>query len=99
MTSTGWGGRRAEAYRRAVLDEYGDTCWLCLRPGATTADHIVPRSRGGSLYDLANGRPAHGSCNSRRGNQPVTPALLASFRETVEAVSTWDWFDTPDLRQ
>ena len=67
---TRWGGRRTAALRAQVLEAYGSTCWLCGGPGATTVDHVVPRSRGGDPWDLANCRPAHGSCNYSRGNRP-----------------------------
>lgn len=62
-----YGGRRALDYTAAVLNLYGRTCHLCGRPGADTADHVVPRSKGGAVFDLANGRPAHKRCNSKRG--------------------------------
>lgn len=38
-----------------------DICWLCGRPGADTADHIIERSRGGAVLDPANVAPAHGT--------------------------------------
>jgi len=55
--------------RRATLAS-ATHCWLCLKPGSAddpddplTADHVVPVDHGtdGVL------RPAHRSCNSRRG--------------------------------
>lgn len=67
-----WGGRKAQAYTREVLATYGTICRLCGLDGADTADHIVARSKGGDPYDIANGRPAHLSCNSSRGNRDVT---------------------------
>lgn len=55
----------------------GWSCWLCggdidpaaaeSSPWRATADHLVPRSRGGSS-DLANLRLAHRRCNNRRGS-------------------------------
>lgn len=59
-----WRGAYAARVTAAVLATQGRVCWLCGRAGADTADHIVPRSRGGSDDAL---RPAHRSCNSRRG--------------------------------
>jgi 5-methylcytosine-specific restriction endonuclease McrA len=56
-------------YRRTrleVLDESGGICHWCGRPGATTADHLVPTSRGGTS-DRDNLVAAHRSCNSARG--------------------------------
>ena len=67
---SGWGGRKAQTMRVLTLATYGDTCHLCRRPGADTADHIVPRSAGGG-HDLANLRPAHASCNSSRGDMSL----------------------------
>lgn len=67
-----WGGRKAQALTALCLETYGTRCWLQL-PGctgvATTADHVVPQSRGGS-HELANLRPACSHCNSARGNRP-----------------------------
>lgn len=71
MSGGDWGGRRAQEYTELVLATYGTICRLCGLPGADTADHIVPRSKGGELYDLTNGRPAHLSCNSSRGNRDL----------------------------
>lgn len=64
-----WGGRKAQQYVRLTLAEYGTTCWLCGLPGATSADHVIPRSKGGAVYDLANLGPAHKRCNESRGNR------------------------------
>jgi 5-methylcytosine-specific restriction endonuclease McrA len=56
-------------------------CWLCDRAGATTADHIIPRTLGGSDDVETNLRPAHKLCNQLRGRQPVTPELRAYILE------------------
>ena len=69
-TPESWGGRKAQEYVKRTLETYGTLCWLCRLPGANTADHIVPRSRGGAVYDLANLGPAHKHCNESRGNRP-----------------------------
>jgi 5-methylcytosine-specific restriction endonuclease McrA len=66
--------------RRAALIASGDTlCWLCNRHGSwddvddpLTADHVVPRSNGGRYSEL---RPAHRSCNSRRGDKRGNDAM------------------------
>jgi hypothetical protein len=60
-----------------VAERDGWTCWLCGgevdphapagSPWRATADHLVPRSRGGSS-ELANLRLAHRRCNVRRGS-------------------------------
>lgn len=65
-----WAGRYAKRMTRLTLDVYGSRCHLCEKPGATTADHLVPRSLGGSDA-IENLRPAHKLCNSRRGNRSI----------------------------
>lgn len=80
-TGSDWGGRRAVAWRAAVLLAHtgpngeAPTCWLqlpCCTGVATTADHIVPRKdRPDLAYVVANGRPACLPCNSTRQGTPV----------------------------
>lgn len=87
-----WGGRRAQALTRYVLDRDGFRCRMprpdgepCGRP-ATTADHVVPIARGGALWDPANLRAACRPCNvaagARLGNERrreiATPTLPPS---------------------
>lgn len=60
-----WAGRYAQRLTALTLAVYGRTCHLCLEPGATSADHVVTRSAGGSDA-IENLRPAHKLCNSRR---------------------------------
>lgn len=81
-----WGGRKAQDLKAAVLIEYGTRCHLCGLPGATTPDHIIPRSKGGT-NDIANLRPAHASCNYSRGNKS-----LEEFR-TVPTVNGERFFN------
>lgn len=69
-----WGGRPAAALVAATLDYYGDRCHLCGRPGADSADHVIPRDRGGPDR-LDNLRPVHHNapprCNRRRGGMTM----------------------------
>jgi 5-methylcytosine-specific restriction endonuclease McrA len=68
-----WGGRRLQRMTRVVQETYGWGCWLCHRPIDTAAeysiDHVIPRSKGGDIWDVDNMRPAHIRCNSSRGNR------------------------------
>jgi 5-methylcytosine-specific restriction endonuclease McrA len=59
----------------------GDYCAICRQlidfslagshhPMAPSADHVLPRSRGGPGV-MRNLRLAHASCNGRRGNGPA----------------------------
>ena len=66
--------RRWQDFRRRVLEHYPPVCHLCGKaidltlpgtvPQGPTVDHVVPRSKGGRVFDLNNCRPAHKSCNS-----------------------------------
>lgn len=91
MPSPRLAGRRNQALTRAVLEEYGDTCHLCLLPGATTRDHLVPHAHGGD-DSMENQRPAHMICNSKRQDRPLTPELLAEFRESSLTRTDPRWF-------
>lgn len=51
---------------RAAILEGDPLCWICGRPGADTADHVVPHFQGGD-DSQDNLRPAHAQCNSKRG--------------------------------
>jgi 5-methylcytosine-specific restriction endonuclease McrA len=66
-----WGGRYAQRWTAVTLATFGDVCHLCCQPGADTADHLTPRSKGGP-DTLANLRPAHHGCNSARGGMPLS---------------------------
>jgi 5-methylcytosine-specific restriction endonuclease McrA len=57
---------RAYRKRRAVVVRGTPPCFYCGRP-ATTADHVVPVSKGGG--SAANLVPACKPCNSRKGNR------------------------------
>lgn len=70
---TRWSGRRAQRLVALTLATYGTTCHLCLKPGATSADHVTPRSAPWYGDDsIENLRPAHKLCNERRGNRSIT---------------------------
>lgn len=86
MTPRKWGGRVAARLVRLTLDAYGTTCHLCGAGGANSADHIIPRSRGGA-DTLANLRPAHLRCNKQRGDMP-----LAEWFATRTLPPSRPWF-------
>lgn len=79
-----WGGRRAQEYVAATLREYGRVCINCGLPGANSADHIIPRSERGAVYDLANLGPSHRSCNYSRQAKP-----LGSIEIPIENGTSW----------
>lgn len=74
---TRWGGRASRALAQRVYWQHGTVCHLCGGEGADSVDHLIPRSRGGA-DTLDNLRPAHLSCNQRKGARlppPVGPPV------------------------
>jgi 5-methylcytosine-specific restriction endonuclease McrA len=65
--------KRTGTYMRnaAKIRATATTCGICGKPftdpdDPPVADHVIPRADGGS-DDITNLRPAHRSCNGRRG--------------------------------
>lgn len=80
-----YGGARAARLRKLTRETYGDICHLCGQPiaeGQFSADHLIPRSLGGT-DDIGNLRPAHRRCNSRRGNRLP--------KRKLQLATTTDW--------
>lgn len=76
--TAGYNGSNVRRFRAQVFAVYGDTCHLCARPGADTVDHVIPRKlRPDLAFDIGNARPAHLSCNSRRGAAPLPTTYTA----------------------
>ena len=89
-----WGGRAAAELTALTLATYGRRCHLCGRMGATTADHVIARNRGGP-DTLENLRPAHKSCNSARGDRPLSVWFAAHPLPTGRAPASLDWTSPP----
>lgn len=81
--SKAWDGgsdTRWRVFRAAVLARDRYLCTIA-DPGCTITapligghvDHIVPISRGGAKYDMANARAACAHCNTSRGNSAPAP--------------------------
>lgn len=66
-----WSGRYARRLTGETLARWGRECYLCKQPGATTADHLIPRSKGGNDSVETNLRPAHHGCNVVRGDRDL----------------------------
>jgi 5-methylcytosine-specific restriction endonuclease McrA len=89
-------GRPWQRVKRRIIRRDGGMCHLCNQPGADTADHLVPVSLGGALYDAGNLKAAHQTCNRIRGNRPIEVAKVAIARQlsgqsTTNEVGEWSW--------
>lgn len=66
----------ATARKRAIASK-DPICAIChtiidleaapFTPLAVEVDHIIPRSRGGALYDIENLQLTHSKCNRKKG--------------------------------
>ena len=68
MSKRAIGSGKWQKLRITVLDRDG---WLCAICGgvADTADHIVPRVKGGDMWAMDNLQSLCKSCNSRKGGR------------------------------
>lgn len=82
-----WSGRKATELTRLVL-ETDDMCHICKKPGADSADHIIPRSLGGS-DTLDNLAPAHLWCNKKRGNRRLGASVVVVTGPPCSGKSTY----------
>ena len=83
---TRWRHSRGPAWSRAgVLVRDGRRCGYCGAP-ATTIDHVLPRSRGGTNA-WRNTVAACGGCNQRKGDR--TPSEARMPLRTTPTVPTW----------
>jgi 5-methylcytosine-specific restriction endonuclease McrA len=84
--STGRPWRRAVA---EVLRRDHGICHLCGGSGADSADHLIPRSQGGTNA-LTNLAAVHHKveprCNIKRGDAPVDLA-----RAAIAGTPEWQW--------
>lgn len=76
-----WQGRYVQRVAAAVRERHGDLCVHCGQAGATSVEHVVPRSYGG-LDTLDNCRPAHLLHNLERGTKPMPGFALPTTSRT-----------------
>lgn len=97
---------------KARLRAQGRPCWICrafgrpdaidyslppLDPGSFEADHLIPVSKGGPLYDMANLDATHRACNIWKRDRSVSEVLAIARRERqqhdghVSVCVTTDW--------
>lgn len=58
-------------------------------PLSVEVDHIVPRSRGGALYELDNLQLMHSVCNRKKGNRMAEDYPGADTGNTVPWSNNW----------
>lgn len=81
-------GRPWQRIKARVIRRDRGICHICGRPGADTADHLVPVARGGAWYDPANLAAAHRRCNLSRGARSVG---VARREARMRQPAGWSW--------
>jgi len=91
-------GRPWQRRKRRIIRRDAGICHLCDRPGADTADHLIPAEDGGPEADW-NLKAAHHDvfpkCNRLRGRRSIeygrTAAARAIAAAEAEQRSQLDW--------
>lgn len=83
-----WDGHARRKARARCFAEQGTICYLCGHDGSRDIDHIVPKSKGGALFDQDNLAPAHGArypcstcgrrCNREKADKALSTGLSTS---------------------
>lgn len=73
----------------ALCHKYIDVEAKAFEPGAVEVDHIVPRSRGGSLYELDNLQLTHSKCNRQKGARMAEDYEYQTVANPVPLSNPW----------
>ena len=92
-------GTEWAAARRRAISSLDAICAICHKPIdldapkntplAVEVDHIVPRSRGGSLYALENLQLTHHRCNRKKGAKMVEDYAGQPVSNPVPLSNPW----------
>lgn len=85
--------------RKRALASKDPVCAIChnlidleappFSPLAAEVDHIVPRSRGGSLYELDNLQLTHSKCNRKKGARMAEDYEGMAYENPVPLSNPW----------
>lgn len=85
--------------RKRALATLDPICAICHRPIdleappfsplAVEVDHIVPRARGGALYELDNLQLTHSQCNRKKGARMAEDYEDQQFINQVPLSNAW----------
>lgn len=88
----------ALARKRAIASK-DPVCAICHRPIdleappfsplAVEVDHIVPRARGGAIYELDNLQLTHSSCNRKKGARMAEDYAGLKVENPVPLSNNW----------
>jgi hypothetical protein len=96
--------RTGRPWQRVLSRVLADStvCWLCGHHNADSADHIIPVSKGGAIYDRDNLRPVHHkpcptcrrSCNIMRGDRDADTFALEFHQQHTGLLTRPGWYHT-----
>lgn len=88
-----------KAARKRAIASKDPICAICgkwidveapaFSPLAVEVDHIVPRSRGGDMYDLENLQLTHSRCNRRKGSRMESDYLPETVVNPLPISNPW----------
>lgn len=94
-----WNKTEWAAARKRAIASKDAVCAICHRaidleavaftPLAVEVDHIVPRARGGSLYELDNLQLTHSRCNRQKGAKMDEDYVGQSIVNPVPLSNPW----------
>ena len=94
-----WSQTEWQAVRKRAIASKEPICAICHKlidldapafsPMAVEVDHIVPRIRGGALYDLDNLQLTHCKCNRKKGANMDSDYLDDKVENAVPLSNNW----------
>lgn len=73
----------------AICHKYIDIELPAFSPLAVEVDHIVPRARGGAIYDLDNLQLTHSRCNRQKGAKMASDYVGQEVTNPVPLSNAW----------
>ena len=90
-----WAGPRVTELRQLIWNTESRICHLCHKPIASyremELDHVIPKSKGGALFDPRNLRMAHGRFSQSKCNTRRQAKTIAQYQSTMTVDNT-EWF-------
>lgn len=94
LNSAEWANARKRAL--AIKDPVCAICHTAIdleapafSPLAVEVDHIVPRSRGGAMYDIDNLQLTHSRCNRKKGPRMAEDYGTEAYTNPVPLSNAW----------
>lgn len=94
-----WNKTEWAAVRKRAIASLDPVCAIChgaidleavpFSPLAVEVDHIVPRARGGGLYDMDNLQLTHSRCNRQKGSKMASDYVDGKVDNPVPLSNAW----------